>query len=140
PVPLASLSAIIAYFFFHVSAHPPSLHSFPTRRSSDLGHRSAHGTTSSSTTPTPSPTGPAGAAHPRAGPSTTGSGFPSAHPAAPPHSRQPRPDPHDKGPRNRGAPEDREERAAVLNNQIIITDGNVCARAKRNDKGVVDAA
>lgn len=28
----------------------------------------------------------------------------------------------------------------MLNNQIIITDGNVCARAKRNDKGVVDAA
>jgi hypothetical protein len=28
----------------------------------------------------------------------------------------------------------------VLNNQIIITDGNVCARARRNDKGVVDAA
>src|SRR5690606_41913157 len=90
PVPLASLSAIIAYFFFHVSAHPPSLHSFPTRRSSDLGHRSAHGTTSSSTTPTPSPTGPAGAAHPRAGPSTTGSGFPSAHPAAPPDRKSTR--------------------------------------------------
>ncbi|MFD7999880.1 hypothetical protein [Streptomyces mirabilis] len=28
----------------------------------------------------------------------------------------------------------------MLNNQIIITDGNVCARAPRNDKGVVDAA
>ena len=27
----------------------------------------------------------------------------------------------------------------MLNNQIIITDGNVCARAPRNDKGVVDA-
>lgn len=27
----------------------------------------------------------------------------------------------------------------MLNNQIIITDGNVCARALRNDKGVVDA-
>ncbi|MGA4964461.1 hypothetical protein [Streptomyces pseudogriseolus] len=28
----------------------------------------------------------------------------------------------------------------MLNNQIIITDGNVCPRAKRNDKGVIDAA
>lgn len=28
----------------------------------------------------------------------------------------------------------------MLNNQIIITDGNVCARAPRNDKSVVDAA
>lgn len=27
----------------------------------------------------------------------------------------------------------------MLNNQIIITDGNVCPRALRNDKGVVDA-
>jgi hypothetical protein len=27
----------------------------------------------------------------------------------------------------------------VLNNQIIIRDGNVCPRARRNDKGVVDA-
>lgn len=28
----------------------------------------------------------------------------------------------------------------MLNNQIVITDGNVCAYARRNDKGVVDAA
>jgi hypothetical protein len=28
----------------------------------------------------------------------------------------------------------------VLNNQIVITDGNVCAYARRNDQGVVDAA
>src|SRR5690606_34052721 len=52
----------------------------------------------------------------------------------------PRPDPHDKGPATRRGHGGAERSAAVLNNQIIITDGNVCVRAKRNDKGVVDAA
>src|SRR5439155_25392710 len=31
------LTTQLSYFFFHQSAHHPYLHSFPTRRSSDLG-------------------------------------------------------------------------------------------------------
>src|SRR5207249_11754382 len=34
--PHMSISPTLLIFFFHPSAHPPALHSFPTRRSSDL--------------------------------------------------------------------------------------------------------
>src|SRR5207253_8420272 len=39
---LLSLLFLVSLFFFYCSPHPPHLHSFPTRRSSDLPSRRAY--------------------------------------------------------------------------------------------------